>query len=259
MALWQRWQTLSRMLRPLDVELRRTGRPRAPAAAAAAAAAALHNEAEAARQQAEVMAREMGGPKASMEVFDRCVRFSESCLNLAGPWQLHVDCLWGLPEHGSQKQQQPQPPCPLISQNTNTPPETSSAPTATARPRCAPPTTRCWAWWRTDCWIAWRTAWPSFRRRWSSAAQVGFGLVCFGLAREQLALIAAWQGRTCAGDAARDRGCCSAPESEKSRRGLICCWQFSPAATASPRYFWTPTHMPDTHPSLRRWLCRWAA
>lgn len=56
MALWQRWQALRRAIQPL--------RP--------LGSALLHNEEEAARQQAAMVAQEMGRGQAGMEVFDRC-------------------------------------------------------------------------------------------------------------------------------------------------------------------------------------------
>lgn len=58
MALWRRWQLLRRALQPL----------------ASHGHAWLHNEAEAAAQQAAAVARELGAPQASAEVFDRCVQ-----------------------------------------------------------------------------------------------------------------------------------------------------------------------------------------
>jgi hypothetical protein len=57
MALWQRWQALRNVLHPVKT----------------LGCSLLHNEAEAARQQSEVAAREAGGARqhSGIDVFDR--------------------------------------------------------------------------------------------------------------------------------------------------------------------------------------------
>lgn len=153
MALWQRWQALRRALRPptlLDLQ------------------AGLHGEVEAAAQQAAAVARELGAPASSMEVFDR-----RACAHRGRAFDRRPDCpknlsLWS--SNGAACRRWGALCGPRAAPSAL--PGPPSARTASAPRACGGATTRCWASLRTGCWTACRTVPRSSRLPWSLAGRV---------------------------------------------------------------------------------------